>query len=78
MITINAHVSKKVPIEGRDYSSESYSAGMECEGGSPEMLYVQRTNPLWTSCSVGGGSPTPRGGGRKIDISSLKFHLLPA
>ena len=24
------------------------------------MLYVQRTNPLWTSCSVGGGPP-PRG-----------------
>jgi len=31
MITINAHVSKKVPIEGRDYSSQSYSAGMERE-----------------------------------------------
>ena len=31
MITINAHVSKKVPIENRDYSSQNYSAGMECE-----------------------------------------------
>lgn len=42
MIKISANVSKKVPIEGLEYSSQSFSAGMECEvsgsNGKEELM----------------------------------------
>ena len=41
MLRLNASFSKKVPVEGRDYSSQSYHASVEVEipdGLSPEQL----------------------------------------
>ena len=41
MLRLNASFSKKVPIEGQDYSSQSYHASVEVEipdGLSPEQL----------------------------------------
>jgi len=41
MIRLNASVSKKLPIEGADFSSRSFSAGVEIELASGEGTRIQ-------------------------------------
>jgi len=41
MIRLNASVSKKLPIEGADFSSRSFSAGVEIELASGEGSRIQ-------------------------------------
>lgn len=89
MIKITAHMSKKVPIPGTDYSSQQYGSSMEIEvsdADRPEAIQ-QRIRDLYrllTDCvdeqiaAAAGPGDTPRFNGHEPAPPRNGYAALPA